>query len=290
MRLTFVAFIAATSPIAISTAEPSFSSANTSQQSPAHKQAQFYLESYAKQLAPFTEVRFAYSGYTTRSTPSEGLVAKWESSGDFRVSVARKSFHCTSSAKLAKLTKEPDLPPQDLEVEECLVTPDTCLELGGFLAKSDELQIRALFDPVGHQALKRIEASRPAAKAPADGVDGVNKATLTILEVWYAGALPRAIRLKVSLRLNGGVVKRSELPPGVALAGNPESITIEPQTYHYDFKIDNIVYQEEPGNSWFTLDHAIPDGSSVIVDGDYRNVYEWRDGKVGETPVGEIAE
>lgn len=361
MRLFFVALIAATAPIILSAAEPTSSPANTSQQTPSQKQAQIYLEKYAEQLAPWKEVRFTYSGYTTRSTPSEGLVAKWESSGDFRLSAARKSFHFTSPSKLAELTDKPDMTPQDLGIEECLVTPDTCLRLGivkdkrgesvsveikqrrqddewsdelsrhplamlvgyvpcqcesrsllniarsascqnlaeqdldstrlsGFLAQCDDLQIRALFDPVGPHALKRIEASRPAARARGDGVDGVNKEILTILEVRYAGGLPSDITLKVSRRLNGGVINRSDCPPGLSVAGVPETMTIEPQTYDYYFKINNIVYREEPGSRWFALDHAIPDGSSVIVDGDYRKVYEWRDGKVGETPVGEIAD
>lgn len=79
------------------------------QQSPAPNRAQVYVDKYSEQLSPLKEARFAYSGYYTRSRPTKGVAAKWKHAGAFRVSVARKSFHCTSATQLVGVTGKPDL-------------------------------------------------------------------------------------------------------------------------------------------------------------------------------------
>ncbi len=99
------------------------------QQSPAPNRAQVYVDKYSELLSPLKEARFAYSGYYTRSRPTKGVAAKWESTGEFRVSVARKSFHCTSATQLVGVTGKPDFAPEDQGVEESLITPDTCLNV-----------------------------------------------------------------------------------------------------------------------------------------------------------------
>jgi hypothetical protein len=331
------------------------------QQSPPTKRTQVYVDKYSEQLSPLKEVRFAYSGYFTRSTPSKGAVGKWESTGEFRVSDANESFHCTSATQLVGVTGKPDFVPQDLGVEESLVTPNTCLRvrigpknpalptmvnawvettnrrkgdewsnelshhplgvllgyvpcnckckslqdlarsascqflenqlfdskrLTGFSAESGELVFRVLFDPLDRYSLKQIEVSRPAAKAETDDVGEPIRVTLTILEVRYAYSLPSFVRLKISREQKGGVISSSNLPRGVRLADNSKSRTIEPQTWDYYYEID--IYQERLQDDCFTLEHAIPDGATVVVDGDLHNVYEWQNGKVSALPVGRV--
>ncbi len=319
------------------------------QQSSAPNRAQVYVDKYSEQLSPLKEARFAYSEHGARSEPTKGVVAKWESTGEFRVSVLNESFHCASSTKLVGVTGKPGFAPEDQGVEERLVTPDAYLIVGvppkdpdlappfnlcvtttkrrrgdewsselschplgmllgyapcdcktkslldlarsascqvlenqlfdskrlsGFSVETDDLEVRALFDPLDRFGLKQLEISRPAAKAETDGLGKAIRATLTVLEVRYAESLPSFIRLKISLELNGGVIRGSD--------------KIEPQTYDRYYEIGKIVCQEHPQNGWFTLEHAIPNGALVYVDGDRHNVYEWQNGKVSALPVGRV--
>ena len=329
------------------------------QQSAPPDEKQFYVNKYAEQLALLQEARFTFSGYFTRSTPSKGMIARWESSGTVRVSAARKSLHCTAAATLAEFPDEPEFAPQDLEVEELLVTPDTFLsisvakgldsldtstsaerfhvdtkkqiredewchalvhrELGiflgyapmdcegksllaisrlapcdllrnqildakslsGFLAKPDELEIRALFDPLNHHLLTQMQVSRSIEKPQ---VDDVTRATMTVLDMHHKDSAPSFIKLKITLERAGGVIPRPDIP-GINMVEKSEFIEIEPQTWEYHYDISSIVYHEDAHDGWFTLDHAIPNGSSVSLDGDHNTLYKWRDGKARPIPA-----
>ena len=323
------------------------------QQSPQPPSAQVYVDKYSEQLAPLKEARFAYSEHGTRSTPTKGVVAKWESTGEFRISVSNESIHCTSATQLVGLAGKPDFAPEDQGIEESLVTPDTYWRVGipdknalpsaenfaaqttkrrrgdewsdelsrhplgvllgyapcnrktkslpdlarsatcqiledqlfdskrlsGFSVKSDDLEFRALFDPLDRFGLKQLEVSRPAAKAETDGVGGVIRATLTVLEVRYADSVPSFVKLKISMESKGGVVSGSSHPPGAVPVDKSKSITIEPQTVDFYYEIDKIVCKDHPQDGWFTLEHAIPDGT-IVVDRDLPDVYEWHNGKL----------
>lgn len=58
-----------------------------------------------------------------------------------------------------------------------------------------------------------------------------------------------------------------------------KSITIEPQTVDFYYELDKIVCEDHPQAGWFTLEHAIPDGT-IVVDRYLPDVYEWQNGKL----------
>lgn len=330
------------------------------QQSVPPDKAKFYLGEYAKLLATMQEARFKYSGRHTRSTPSEGLCAKFNTSGIYNVSAARKSLHYTQSGTLTWCNVQVSVP-QDQGNTEVLVTPDTMLtvsstrdesvppetfygiewkqrvaaedwenslvrhELGlflgyvlqgaatektgprqasllavgskaalevvegqdasskglvGFAAKTDDLVIRALFDPSNGNQLRQIEVSCPTEKVKPFSL---TRATLKIVEIQYKNQRPSFIKLKLQNESSGGVIDVSELPENALVTPDEKKSNekrIEPQTYESEIEITDIRYQEDPATKWFQLDNAVPNGTVVTLEGEEEEPYYWQDGKI----------
>jgi hypothetical protein len=300
------------------------------QQSAPPGPANFYLNEYAKLLATLQEARFSYSARGTRSTRSEGVCAKWTSSGTVSVSAARKLFHSTRSVT-STACNVPKSFPQD-QLFEVLVTQDAVMtvssskeppetvfgvikrhaaaeswsnellneELGlflgyeeksllalsrkaalrtvqdhdinsknlvGFAAKTDDFEIRVLFDSLNDHVPRQIDLSQPAPKFKPFGL---TRATLRILAMQRQNRLPSFVKLKITREYAGGLFSRS-------------------QSDDTDFEISHFVYQPQPRANWFTLDTSIPDGTYVEVVGEHEVPHFWQDGKVkrGLPPIPE---
>jgi hypothetical protein len=308
-------------------------------------EAQLSLTEYAKLLAALQEAKFTYTAHATRSTPTEGVCAKWTFHGSLAVSAARKLFHFTQS-ETTTWSNLPNSSPPDQNSSEVLVTPDAVMtvssskdnqvppetvfgvikqraaakswsdelqkhwlglflgyeqdsllaisrkaaltpiqdrdinskSLVGFTAKTDDLEIRALFDPSNDRLLRQIDVSRPATKP-----FRLSKATLKVLEIRHKKWLPSFVRLKITREYSGGVLKRSELPENAVLTKRQQvsdHVKFESNRYDTDVEINNFVYQPDPHANWFTLEAPIPEGTYVEVLGEHEVPHYWQGGKV----------
>jgi hypothetical protein len=82
-------------------------------------EAERYLAKYAEMVKTLQEVKFDFTGSSTRSTATEGLAGAWKNKGTIHVSESLKSFHSVTNATLAMAGE----PPTDLGISELLVTP-----------------------------------------------------------------------------------------------------------------------------------------------------------------------
>jgi hypothetical protein len=319
------------------------------QQSAAQDETKPYLDKYAQLLTLLQEAKFDYVGYQTRSTPSEGLVARWEQRGTIRMSAASNAFHLTYAAsrvhpdleylgtyeelvannryldisilnysditKGGHVTAFPkrkfwvDTPQQVrndewvrraadhelgilfgyaklgcdekslLDLSQLAVRdrlPDQVVNsktLGGYSAKTDAVEIRALFDPSKGNLLTELQISRGAEADKQIADFAVTRTSMSIVDVAFVDAKPSSIKVNITIESAGGTVEQP---------GRPKRV-IEPQKWDYVFKLSNFEY--EPMGDWFALDYDIPNGTPVEMKGVPHLPLYWKDGKLVPFPL-----
>lgn len=133
--------------------------------------------------------------------------------------------------------------------------------LVGFVAKSEALEVRALFDPANQDNLAELRISRRSDKsAPAAG--DMTSVSLSVLNMESTGGKPSSIKVKIVWQLAGGLLDLTQSGKAVAKPSHAQS---EPQTWEFNYQVDQFNYAPEA--DWFTLENAIPNGTPVTVEG-----------------------
>ncbi len=112
-------------------------------------EARLSLAEYGKLLAVLQESKFTYIAHATRSTPTEGVCAKWTFSGTLAVSASRKLFHFTQS-ETTNWTNLPNSSPPDQMSSEVLVTPEAVMSVS--TSKDNQVPPETVFGVIKQRA------------------------------------------------------------------------------------------------------------------------------------------
>jgi len=135
--------------------------------------------------------------------------------------------------------------------------------LKGFVAKSDALEVRALFDPANDDQFTKLRVSRRSDKSPPMATEP-ESAAISIQELKFTGGKPSSMKVKSTMTYAGGSYEgpltRNQLTPS-----KPVKREFEHQTWEQNYELNHFEY--EPQDAWFALETAIPNGTPVQVEG-----------------------